>query len=244
MYALYFWPVIILMECFMFITGLVILLFTFPFDPMRKVVDWHSTIWAKLHYWLNPCWKVHYTGGEQVKKNKPYIIISNHQSMLDIVLMYQIPRIFKWVSKKEALWIPFAGQALLMHRDILIRRGDKSSLKYMLKKAQYFLDHNMCVSIFPEGTRTLDGQIHHFKDGAFIVAKLTHTAILPVVMDGNFDVMPKKGYGIKAKQDFHIKVLPEISVEEIDSMPVKELLQKVYDLMLAEHKKIAPDKYN
>ena len=244
MYAIYYWTVLILMEFIMLFTGLIVLLFTFPFDPMRKAVDWHSTIWAKLHYWINPCWKVHYTGGEQVRKDKPYIIISNHQSMLDIVLMYQVPRIFKWVSKKEALWIPFAGQALLMHRDILIRRGDKSSMKHMIKKAQYFLARNVCVSIFPEGTRTLDGQIHRFKDGAFVVAKLTHTAILPVVMNGNFDVMPKNGYTIKAKQHFHIKVLPEISVEEIDKLSVKELAEKTYDLMLSEHKKIAPEKYS
>jgi 1-acyl-sn-glycerol-3-phosphate acyltransferase len=244
MYAFYFWPVLLLMEIVMLFTGLIVLLFTFPFDPMRKVIDWHSTIWAKLHYWINPLWKVHYSGGEHVKKGKPYVIIANHQSMLDIVLMYWVPQIFKWVSKKEALWIPFAGQALLMHRDILIRRGEKSSMKQMIKKAQYFLAHNVCVSVFPEGTRTLDGQIHRFKDGAFALAKLTHTAILPVVMDGNFDVMPKKGNRIKARHNFYIKVLPEITVEEIENTSVQELAQKIQARMLSEHKKIAPEKYN
>jgi 1-acyl-sn-glycerol-3-phosphate acyltransferase len=114
----------------------------------------------------------------------------------------------------------------------------------MVKKAGYFLSRNVCVTVFPEGTRTPDGQIHRFKDGAFVLAKLTHTAILPVVMNGNFDVMPKKGNRIKPKQDFHIKVLPEISVEEVDNTSVKELAQKMYDVMLSEHKKVAPDKYN
>ncbi len=227
----------------MFCTGVLVLLFTFPFDPMRRVVDWHSTIWAKLHYWVNPGWKVHYSGGEHVKRDKPYVIICNHQSMLDIILMYHVPRVFKWVSKKEAVWVPFAGPALLMHRDILIKRGDSGSVKYMVKKAKYFFDRNVCVAVFPEGTRTKDGQIHRFKDGAFIMAKLTHTAILPVVMNGNFDVMPKKGYNIKRKQDFHIKVLPEISVEEVDSTSVKELAAKLHDLMLAEHRQMAPEKY-
>jgi hypothetical protein len=55
--------------------------------------------------------------------------------------------------------------------------------------------------------------------------------------------MPKKGYGIKAKQNFYIKVLPEISVEEVDSLSVKELAEKMYDLILSEHKKLAPEKY-
>jgi 1-acyl-sn-glycerol-3-phosphate acyltransferase len=228
----------------MFFTGWIIWLFTFPFDPMRKIIHWHSNIWAKMHYWMNPDWKVHYTGGEHVKQDKPYVIICNHQSLLDIVLMYYIPRIFKWVSKEEALRVPIVGLALLMHRDILIRRGSSSSIKIMVKKANCFLDHNVCVCVFPEGTRTSDGQIHPFKEGAFMMAKLTHTAILPVVMNGNFDVMPKKSYRIKAKQEFHIKVLPEISVAEVDNTSVKALTQKMYDLMLAEHKKIAPEKYN
>ncbi len=243
MYAFYFWPVILLMECFMFATGIVIWLFTFLFDPMRKAVDWHATIWAKLHYQINPWWKVRYTGAEHVKQDKPYIIICNHQSMLDIVLMYYIPRIFKWVSKKEAIWVPFAGPSLLMHRDILISRGAGKSVKYMMKKAQYFLPHNVCVAMFPEGTRTKDGQIHRFKEGAFIMAKTTKTAILPVIMNGNFDMMPKKGYSIRRKQNFQIKVLPEISIEEIEHLSAKELSEKLHALMLAEHRQMAPEKY-
>lgn len=244
MYALYFWPMLIIMETFMLLTGALLLLFTFPFDPMRKVIDGHSTIWAKLHYWMNPWWKVHYSGGEHVKRDKPYIIVCNHQSMLDIVLMYYVPRIFKWVSKKEAVWVPFAGLALLMHRDILITRGSSSSVKYMVKRAQYFFKRNVCVTIFPEGTRTKDGQIKGFKDGAFITAKLTHTAILPVVMDGNFDVMPKKGYNIKRRQDFRVKVLPEISVEEVDQLSVKDLAGKLHAMMQSEHRQMAPEKYS
>ncbi len=242
MYALYYWTMLIIMETFMFFTGVIILLFTFLFDPMRRIVDWHSTIWAKLHYWMNPWWKVHYSGGEHVKQGKPYVIVSNHQSMLDIVLMYYIPLIFKWVSKKEAVWVPFAGPALLMHRDILIKR-DSSSVKYMINRAKYFFEHNICVCIFPEGTRTKDGQVHRFKDGAFITAKLAHTAILPVVMNGNYDVMPKKGYAIKRKQNFHIKVLPEIPVEEVDRLSVKELAEKLHAMILAEHRQMAPEKY-
>jgi len=243
MYSLYFWPVIIIMETFMFFTGVIILIFTFPFDPMRRVVDWHSTIWAKMHYWMNPGWKVDYSGGEHVKQDRPYVIVCNHQSMLDIVLMYYVPRVFKWVSKREAIWVPFAGPALLMHRDILIKRGSSGALKYMVNRAQYFFKHNVCVSVFPEGTRTKDGKIQRFKDGAFIMAKETGTAILPVVMNGNFDLMPKKGYSIKRKHNFQIKVLPEIPVEEVEKLSVKELSEKLHSMMLAEHQQMAPEKY-
>jgi 1-acyl-sn-glycerol-3-phosphate acyltransferase len=178
-----------------------------------------------------------------VKRDKPYIIVSNHQSMLDISLMYKIPRNFKWVSKREVVWMPFIGQALLMHRDILINRGESASVKQMIKKAQYFLKANVCVAIFPEGTRSDDGQIHRFKEGAFLLARLSKVAILPVVIEGNFDVMPKNKYTIKRKQDFYIKVLPEITVEEVMQTPVKSLAVKLHDIMLDEHKRMSPSKY-
>jgi 1-acyl-sn-glycerol-3-phosphate acyltransferase len=228
----------------MFIIGLVLLLLTFPFDPNRKIIHWHSYVWGLLHYWLNPCWKIHFSGKENVKRDRPYIIISNHQSMLDICLMYKVPRYFKWVSKKEALRVPFAGQALLMHRDILISRGESSSVKYMIKKAQSFLNDNICITMFPEGTRTKDGQIHTFKEGAFLLARLTKTAILPVVIDGTFDVMPSHGFTFKYKQDFYLKVLPEISVEEVTKTSAKDLTVKLHDLMLAEHQQMVPEKYS
>jgi 1-acyl-sn-glycerol-3-phosphate acyltransferase len=130
-----------------------------------------------------------------------------------------------------------------MHRDILIKRGEGASVKLMIRKAQHYLKDNICVMIFPEGTRSKDGQIHEFKEGAFMLARLTKTAILPVVIDGAYDVMPKHTYAVKRRQDFHIKVLPEIPVEEVTRTPVKDLAVKLHDLMLAEHRRMAPSKY-
>jgi 1-acyl-sn-glycerol-3-phosphate acyltransferase len=200
-------------------------------------------VWGLIHYWVNPWWKIHYSGKENVKRDKPYIIVSNHQSMLDICLMYKIPRYFKWVSKKEAARLPFVGQALLIHNDILISRGESASVKYMIRKAQRYLKDNICVTIFPEGTRSKDGQVHDFKEGAFMLARLTKTAILPVVIDGAYDVLPRNSYAFKRKHNFYIKVLPEIPVEEVAQTPVKDLAVKLHDLMLAEHQQMAPSKY-
>jgi 1-acyl-sn-glycerol-3-phosphate acyltransferase len=243
MYAVYYWIALLLTEPVMFFTGWIVVLFTFLFDKNRKIVHLHSCMWGLSHCWLSPWWKIHYSGCENVKRDKPYIIVSNHQAMLDICLMYKIPRCFKWVSKKEAVRLPFVGQALLMHRDILIRRGEGASVKRMIREAQHYLKDNICVTIFPEGTRSKDGQVHEFKEGAFMLARLTKTAILPVVIDGAYDVIPKNSYAVKRKQDFYIKVLPEIPVEEVTKTPVKDLAAKLHDLILAEHRQMAPSKY-
>jgi 1-acyl-sn-glycerol-3-phosphate acyltransferase len=243
MYAVYYWITLIVFEPVMFLTGWIVLLFTFPFDRNRKIIHWHSYAWGLLHYWMSPWWKIHVSGREHVRRDRPYIIVSNHQSMLDICLMYKIPRYFKWVSKKEAVRLPFVGQALLMHHDILISRGESASVKHMIREAQRYLKDNICVTIFPEGTRSKDGRIQTFKEGAFMLARLTRTAILPVVIDGTFDVLPKDSFAIKRRQDFYIKVLPEIPADEVARTPVKDLAAKLHDLMLAEHRRMCPAKY-
>jgi 1-acyl-sn-glycerol-3-phosphate acyltransferase len=243
MYAVYYWIMLILAEPLMFFSGWIVLLFTFPFDPNRKIIHYHSCMWGLIHYWVSPWWKIHYSGKEHVRRDRPYIIVCNHQSMLDICLMYKIPRYFKWVSKKEAAWLPFVGQALLMHRDILISRGESASVKYMIRQAQRYLKDNICITIFPEGTRSKDGKMHDFKEGAFMLARLTKTAILPVVVDGTYDVLPKRSHAVKRRQHFYIKVLPEIPAEEVAQTSVKDLAVKLHDLMLAEHRRMTPSKY-
>ncbi len=243
MFSFLYILIAIIGEITMFITGMVILLFTLPFDKKRRIIHYHSYVWGLMHFWLSPWWKIRYSGGENVKKNKNYIIISNHQSMLDICLLYKIPKLFKWISKKEALKIPVVGWALWLHNDVLISRGESSSVKKMIRDCQSWLKRNVSIIMFPEGTRTKDGQIHAFKEGAFVLAKMTKTAILPVVIDGTYDVLPKKGLKLKRKQLFQIQVLPEVSEETIAQKSVKELKEELYDTMRKAHEEMAPEKY-
>jgi 1-acyl-sn-glycerol-3-phosphate acyltransferase len=113
----------------------------------------------------------------------------------------------------------------------------------MMSESLKWLKRGASIAIFPEGTRTKDGQVHRFKEGAFLLAKQTKTAILPVVLDGSFDVLPKGGWLLKMKHTFNLKVLPEISVDEIESTSIKDMMLKVQNLITYEHKKIAPKFY-
>jgi len=243
MFSFFYVLIVAIAELIMLITGLIVLFFTFLFDKNRRIIHYHSIVWGLMHYWISPCWKISYEGGEYVKKNKKYIIICNHQSMLDICLLYKIPKLFKWVSKREALKIPIVGWALWLHNDVLVNRGDSTSVKKMIRDCQTYLQRNVSIIMFPEGTRTKDGQIHPFKEGAFMLAKITKTAILPVVIDGTYDVMPQKGFRLKAKHLFKLKVLPEVNEEEVAQKSVKELTQQLYENMRTVHKTIAPERY-
>lgn len=226
------------------ILSAIVFVICYPFDKRRYCVHKLSTWWTQQCFLrLNPFWTCKFSGKELIDKKTTYIIVSNHQSMIDIGMMYYVPLVFKWVSKSEVLKWPLVGQMLYLHGDIMIKRGEQKSARKLLSEAQKWLSRGASVAIFPEGTRTKDGRIHKFKEGAFLLAKQTKTAILPVVMDGSFEVLPKSGIALKMKHTFHLKVLPAISVEEVENTSIKEMMQRVENLMREEHKKIAPKFY-
>ena len=228
---------------FLVVSAIAFVIF-YPFDKRRFIVHKLSAWWTQQCFLrLNPFWKTIFTGKELIDRKKSYIIVSNHQSLIDIGMMYYVPLVFKWISKREVLLFPIIGQMLYLHGDILIKRGTSESTKKMMRLSKKWLSRGASIAVFPEGTRTCNGQVHRFKEGAFLLAKQTKTPILPVVIDGSFTALPKSGILLKAKHKFHVKVLPEISVQEIENTGIKEMTQKVQELITAEHKKIAPEFY-
>jgi 1-acyl-sn-glycerol-3-phosphate acyltransferase len=241
-YTLCYYLYFIIASPVIFLTGCVLLLLTLPFDRNRKIIHYYSYFWGLQYIWIAPWWHIRVSGMENIKPGKKYIILSNHQSLLDICLLYKVAIPFKWISKKEVVRMPFVGWALWLHRDVLISR-DRAGLKKMLREAQDYLNRNVSIILFPEGTRCKDGQIHDFKEGGFLLAKTTKTAILPVVIDGTFDVVQKNNWRLQRKQTFRINILPEIPGEEVAAAAAKEMMQRLHDLMLHTHQQMAPEKY-
>jgi 1-acyl-sn-glycerol-3-phosphate acyltransferase len=82
-----------------------------------------------FYIWINPGWKVKVLGLEKIDKNKAYVIVSNHQSAFDIVLLYRLYTHFKWVAKRELAKVPVIGWNLLLNDSILIDRASAVSTK-------------------------------------------------------------------------------------------------------------------
>ncbi|MDR3133155.1 MAG: 1-acyl-sn-glycerol-3-phosphate acyltransferase [Prevotellaceae bacterium] len=241
-YSLCYYLYFIIASPVIFFIGGVLLLLTGLFDRDRKILHYYSYFWGLQYYWIAPWWHLQVNGLENVAPKKKYIILSNHQSMIDICLLYKIPKPFKWISKKEVLRLPFVGWALWLHRDVLISR-DRTGLKKMMKEAQDYLSRNVSIILFPEGTRSIDGQMHDFKEGGFLLARTAKTAILPVVIDGTFDVLHKNSWLVRRKQTFRINILPEIPEEEVAATATKEMMHKLHALMRNTHQQMAPEKY-
>ena len=140
---------------------------------------------------------------------------------------------FRWVSKREVFRIPFIGQFLLVHGDIPIDRGHAAeAMEQMLREGKLWLSRGVSVSVFPEGTRSRDGEIHRFKAGAFTLAKAAGAAVLPVVLDGTARVIrPNRLFAWR--QRVTVKVLPPIPAEEVVRSETHELMDSVRERMTA-----------
>ncbi|WP_337518088.1 lysophospholipid acyltransferase family protein [Alistipes ihumii] len=183
-----------------FVPFAVLFALTVFFDKERVALHWASRVWSYGIFRLCPLWKLRVEGREKIDRSRPWVIVTNHQSMLDIPLMYVLPLNFKWVSKKEVQKMPIFGWVLWMHGDIPVERGSRRSAKRMMERCVERLSRGTSVIVFPEGTRTRTGEIGRFKDGAFLVAKSAGVGIQPVVIDGTWSLM--KGWRVRMPHTF------------------------------------------
>ena len=216
----------------MLIVSAVAFLLAYPFDKQRKVVHELSRALVYMFVMLPPLWKRRIEGLENIDKNKPYVIVINHQSMVDVMMLYLVPMIFRWVSKREVYRIPFIGRFLMLHGDIAIdRKQGSKAMRMVMEQGKMWLDRGVSVAMFPEGTRSKDGEIHRFKAGAFALAKDAGVAILPVIMDGSSSMI-KPSKMMNWRNEFIIKVLPAISAEQVAATDQNELMEQTREMMV------------
>lgn len=216
----------------MLLLSVVAFVLTVPFDKQRKVVHELSRALVYMFVMVPPMWKRRVEGLEHIEKDKPYVIVINHQSMIDIMMLYLVPMTFRWVSKREVYRIPFIGRFLLLHGDITIdRKQGSKAMRKVMEKGQMWLGRGVSVSMFPEGTRSKDGEIHRFKAGAFALAKEAGVGILPVVMDGS-TTMFKPSMMVNWRNEFVIRVLPPVTAEEVAQTDQSELMEQVREKMV------------
>ena len=228
LFGIYTFIICLVME----IVSLVAFVLTYPFDKQRKVVHELSRALVYMFVMVPPFWKRRVEGLEHIEKGKPYVIVINHQSMADIMMLYLVPMIFRWVSKREVYRIPFIGRFLMLHGDIAIdRKQGSKAMRKVMEQGEMWLGRGVSVAMFPEGTRSKDGEIHRFKAGAFALAKDAGVAILPVIMDGSASMM-KPSKMINWRNEFVIRVLPPVTAERVAATEQNELMEQVRETMV------------
>ena len=239
MLTLLYYIAVVVVAIVLYVATFIALVVCYPFDKKRVVVH-RLSIWITDAVFGLSGIKRKVIGMEHIDPKASYVMVLNHNSMADIITIYNLPLVFKWVSKKEVYRIPIIGRLLFAHGDIVINRAStKEAMNLVHTKGKEWLKKGASVAIFPEGTRSKDSEIHNFKAGAFILAKDAGVPILPIVMD-NTDKMMRKGFFMNWSNRITIKVLPPIPAEEVSERSVKEVMAEVHDKMvdtLAEMRK-------
>jgi 1-acyl-sn-glycerol-3-phosphate acyltransferase len=218
----------------MFPIALAIWALTFPFDRRLRLLHRFTCFWASLYTWCNPVWQVEVRGREKIDPRATYVMVANHQSLLDILVLFRLFTHFKWVSKIENFRVPLIGWNMTLNRYIKLRRGDKESILAMLREARRALRARNSIMMFPEGTRSADGRLRAFKTGAFQIAQQTQRPILPIVVDGTAAALPKRGFVLQGRHRITVTVLDALHYAEFAHESVDDLTLRVREL-LAKH---------
>jgi len=227
--------IVFFVASFIFFPIAVILrVFTCRFDRRLAILHTVSSVWASCYTWLSPIWSVTVTGRENVDRKKAYVMACNHQSMLDIPVIYRIFLHFKWVSKASLFKIPFIGWNLWLNRHIKLDRISTTSQRKMLRQCAENLQNGSSVMIFPEGTRSRNGELRNFKEGAFLIALRQKTDIVPIVVDGTAKALPEKGFFPFRKQKFCVHILPPVAYETFKDLSIRQLSEHIHSIIAAE----------
>jgi 1-acyl-sn-glycerol-3-phosphate acyltransferase len=223
LYSTAFWAFLVVTSALLFPVAVAIWALTAPFDRRLVVLHEFTCFWASLYTWVNPLWPVTIEGREKIDRRATYVMVANHLSLLDILVLFRLFRHFKWVSKVENFRIPFIGWNMRLNRYIQLKRGDRESIREMMDASERTLLAGSSIMMFPEGTRSKNGVLQPFKTGAFELALRTRLPLLPIVIEGTSDALPKRGFVLRGRHPIRISILDPIPPERFTGLDAKEL---------------------
>jgi 1-acyl-sn-glycerol-3-phosphate acyltransferase len=163
-----------------------------PSASMFIVQRW----WSPVLLWAGGA-TLEVSGLEHLKKGQPYIFVSNHQSTIDIpVLFFALPVDFRFAAKKALKYVPFLGWYMSLAKFVFIDRANHRDALRSLEKAGAQIRGGVSIVMFPEGTRSEDRRVLPFKKGPFALALKAQVPVVPIAIEGSGQLMPKNSWNI------------------------------------------------
>jgi 1-acyl-sn-glycerol-3-phosphate acyltransferases len=132
-------------------------------------------------------------GRQHLEKDQSYVFVANHQGSFDIFLIYGfLNRNFKWMMKQQLRKVPFLGFACARSHQVFVDKRGPSKIRKTYEQAREILKEGYSVTVFPEGARTFTGHMAQFKKGAFSLADELQLPVVPLTINGSFDVLPRQ----------------------------------------------------
>lgn len=236
------WTWLVLVVCVLvwFPLMMVVRLVTAPFDPGRYAVGYLFRRIGPVVAVLNPLWRFRTAGVFPPDPRRPFVVVSNHESFADILLISHLPWEMKWLSKAELFRVPVMGWMMQLAGDVPVRRGFGPSAVEAMARCREVLARKVSVMIFPEGTRSTTADMLPFKDGAFRLAVDAGVPILPLAVSGTGPALPKHDWRFNRSRAT-VQVLEPVetaglTAEDVPALRdrVREMIRQARDRLRAE----------
>jgi 1-acyl-sn-glycerol-3-phosphate acyltransferase len=210
----------------------IVRLVTLPFDKGAYAAGRTFRMIGVMTEKLNPMWRFKVSGTTPSDPRRPYVVVANHESFVDILLICHVPMEMKWMSKSDFFKYPMIGWAMRLARDIRLDRDDAKGGGRALDQARERLDTKVSVMIFPEGTRSKHGELQPFKDGAFKLAIEKGAPILPLAVIGAREALIKHDWRFGFSRA-EVRVLEPIAIDGLTMDDVPALRERTRDVIAA-----------
>ena len=199
---------------------------TFRSDPDRYRVGYLFHRIAAVAARLNPFWDFRVVDDVRPDPRRPYVFVANHASNADPFLVAMVPWEMKWLSKKSIFDIPLLGWMMRVAGDVEVDRGNKESARKAMAEMRERLDRKLSIIIFPQGTRSPDGTVGPFREGAFRLAIEAGVDIVPLAVTGTAESLPKGSIAFR-QTSASVTVLPPVSTKGMTVEDAPRLAEKV-----------------
>lgn len=237
LYALLWWASFATFTCLMFVWTWFAFA-TVLFDRRRR---WFHLLtvcfWGWAVYAFNPFWSLKVEGREKLPMDGRAVLVPNHDSLADILVCGALFRPFKFVSKRSVFSVPVLGWGMRMAGYIPLTRGNRDSVMQMFAACRRELEAGVPILMFPEGTRSEDGVVRPFKDGAFQLAVDTDSPVYPIILAGTRDALPKHGFVAPLESHVRVRVLDPVYPSEFGGS-VERLRDHVRMVIVAEKQRL------
>ena len=202
-----------------------------------------SNFW--IHHWASVLrfitgMRISIEGAEHLKTEKPCVLIANHQSLMDIIVLFTITSMnLRMVLKKELLCIPIFGWCLWWNRFISIDRSSRRKALRSIDRGARKIQKGTSVLLFPEGTRSNDGKLRPFQAGSFIMAIKSQVPIIPITISGTINVVHKTSpLKFNFNKEVRVIVSPPVDTSRYKIDQRDELKDEVETVIRENYKKI------
>lgn len=180
--------------------------------------------WSKIVCRVALC-RVKVLHNSNLDPKQSYVFVLNHQGAFDVFLTYgYLDQNIKWVQKSELRKIPFVGKASEIAGHVFVANSNSGSLTQTIEKAEHELGEGISMAIFPEGQRTYTGKIGRFKKGAYVIATQMQLPIVPVTLNGPYDVLKIHSRLMAFGKQLEIIIHDPISTKGMTEVDIPKLI--------------------